>query len=89
MNVAVINVRDILRYLAKICFAVFIVYLSARAITTSSQTLKKALVIQANGNFLTKLIDLNLPQNTETKKNNISIGELRLNERKKDPRCQR
>lgn len=84
MNVAVINLRDILRYLAKICFAVFIVYLSVRAITASSQTLKQALVIQTNGNFLTKLIDLNLPQNTETKEesklnlNNIMNMELAL-----------
>ena len=84
MNVAVINLRDILRYLAKMCFAVFIVYLSARAITASIQTLKQALVIQANGNFLTKLIDLNLPQNTETREksklnlNNIMNMELAL-----------
>ena len=74
MNVAVINLRDILRYLAKICFTVFIVYLSTRAITASSQTLKQALVIQANGNFLTKLIDLNLPQNTETKEQYNEYG---------------
>ena len=76
MNVAVINLRDILKYLAKISFAILIIYISIQAINASSQSLKQALIIEADSNLLTKFIDLNLPNNTENK---VKKSEVNLN----------
>ncbi len=61
MNVAVINLRDILKYFFKILIAIFIVFFTMHYITNSKRNLKQMISTNVNGRFLKDCIQVTIP----------------------------
>ena len=79
MNVAVINLKDILKYFFRILIATFIIFITTRYISNSGQNLKKVLSTNVSTKFLTKCLEISIPslKTTETDfKSEIKITKL-------------
>lgn len=79
MNVAVINLKDILKYFFRILIATFIIFVTTHYISNSGQNLKKMLSTNVSTKFLTKCLEISIPslKTTETDfKSEIKITKL-------------
>ena len=79
MNVAVINLKDILKYFFRIFIVTFIIFITTHYISNSGQNLKKMLSTNVSTKFLTKCLEISIPslKTTETDfKSEIKITKL-------------
>ena len=61
MNVAVINLKDISKYIFKILIAIFILYISTQYISNSGKNLKQIISNNVSNEFLTKCLRKSIP----------------------------
>ena len=79
MNVAVINLKDILKYFFRIFIVTFIIFITTHYISNSGQNLKKMLSTNVSTKFLRKCLEISIPslKTTETDfKSEIKITKL-------------
>ena len=79
MNVAVINLKDILKYFFRILIATFIIFITTHYISNSGQNLKKILSTNISTDFLIKCLEMSITslKTTETDfKTEIKISKL-------------
>lgn len=62
MNVAVINLKDIMRYLVKILIAILVIYLCTQYMTTTKQNFSQMISNNVTSQFLTKCIEITIPE---------------------------
>ena len=75
MNVAVINLRDILKYFAKVIVLVAILFITTKFLSHSKSTINQIIFSKVNNKFLTKCLEISMP----TLKTNIEIEENKVN----------
>jgi len=61
MNVAVINLKDITRYIIKIVFATFLIYITTQYISKSGQNLRQIITEETSTKFLTRCLKDSIP----------------------------
>lgn len=79
MNVAVINLKDIMRYLVKILIAILVIYLCTQYMTTTKQNFSQMISNNVTSQFLTKCLEITIPQlktGEDSKKHEIKITSL-------------
>ena len=76
MNVAVINLRDILKYFLKILIAIFIVLFTMHYITNSETNLKQMISTNVNSRFLKDCLQATIPMLPSIE--NRSKSEMRI-----------
>lgn len=62
MNVAVINLKDIMRYFIKILLAILIIYLCIQYMTTTKQNLSQIISNNTRYQFLTRCLEITIPE---------------------------
>ncbi len=76
MNVAVINLRDILKYFFKLLIAIFIIFVATHYITNSGRNFKQMVVSNVDSRFLRNCLQKNIPV---LSKNEVStIPEMKI-----------
>jgi len=61
MNVAVFNLKDIVKYVLKICIATGIIVITTRYVSNSGELLKKTILEQTDSRFLFKCLETAMP----------------------------
>jgi len=61
MNVAVINLKDITRYVIKIVFVTFLIYITSQYISKSGQSIRQIITNEASNTFLTRCLKISIP----------------------------
>lgn len=89
MNVAVINLKDIMKYLVKILIAIFAIYLCMQYMTTTKQNFNQIISNNITSQFLTRCLEITIPE-LKTRENvekheikitsliNVELGMLNL-----------
>ena len=79
MNVAVINLKDIVKYILKILIAVFIIYVATQNISKSGKNIKQIISNEASTKFLIECIEATIPifsNLEEEEEESIKIAKL-------------
>lgn len=76
MNVAVINLKDILKYFAKILIAIFIIFIAMQYISNSGKNLKEVISNKTNNKFLRACLQISIPMLKNNEKHEAKITNL-------------
>ena len=80
MNVAGINLKDMLKYLVKIIIVIAILFITTKLITNSKSNINQQIFSKANKKFLTKCLELSIPclevTNIEAEQNEAKLTKL-------------
>ena len=79
MNVAVINLKDILKYFVKILIAIFIIFITMHYMSNSGQNLKETIQNKTSRKFLKSCLQISIPMLKvveENDKHEIKITSL-------------
>ncbi len=79
MNVAVINLKDIMRYFIKMLIVILIIYLCIQYMTTTKQNLSQIISNNTSNKFLTKCLEITIPElnlGGDSEKHEIKITSL-------------
>ena len=69
MNVAVINLKDILKYFVKILIAIFIIFITMHYMSSSGRNLKETIQNKTNSKFITSCLQMSIPMLKVTEEN--------------------
>ena len=77
MNVAVVNLKDIMKYVIKILTAIACIFVTIKLCSTSGQNINSKLIKMADDKVLLELLEIDIiPKAKETKEHKLNIVDL-------------